>query len=75
MMPVMDGYGALKEIRSMEQSRGTAPSDAVKVFMVTALADMDNVIQAFSGLCDAYLLKPIDRATLLDRMRELVLTG
>jgi two-component system chemotaxis response regulator CheY len=74
MMPEMDGYEALKEIRGMERSRGVLSSEGAKIFMVTALGDVKNVMQAFRE-CDAYLLKPIDKWKLLERLREVVLTG
>jgi len=51
------------------------PAAATKIFMITALDDLTNVIEAFSGLCDAYLLKPIENVALMQRMREYVLTG
>src|SRR3954462_10744737 len=75
MMPGMDGYEVLKRIRGLETSRGIPPAAATKVFMITALDDLTNVIEAFRGLCDAYLLKPIENASLMQRMREYVLTG
>ena len=62
MMPVMDGVEALKAIRQMEEARGIYSSQGAKIFMTTALADLKNVVQAFHGLCDAYLLKPIEKA-------------
>jgi two-component system chemotaxis response regulator CheY len=75
MMPEMDGYEALKEIRAMEESRGIRSPDGTRVFMTTALSGMKNVVQAFNGSCDAYLLKPIDKAKLLERLQEFGLTG
>jgi len=41
--------------------------------MTTALSDVKNIADAFRGLCDAYLMKPIDRAKLLDELRRLKL--
>ena len=75
MMPEMDGYQALKEIRGMEEARGILISRRSKVFMTTALDAMKNVIQAFHGLCDAYLCKPIEKAKLLDQLRAFELIG
>ena len=70
MMPEMDGYDTLKKIRGMEREQGIQPPDGAKVFMTTALHEMKNVIQAFRGSCDAYLLKPIDKATLVEHLRQ-----
>jgi two-component system chemotaxis response regulator CheY len=75
MMPEMDGYQALKEIRGMEEARQIAPSDVARIFMITALDGMKNVFQAFHGLCDAYLIKPIVKAKLLEQLNEFHLIG
>ena len=69
MMPEMDGQEALRQIRSAEESRGIISSRGAKVFMVTALDSVKNVVQSFQGLCDAYLFKPIDRFKLIDQLR------
>lgn len=74
LMPEMDGYEALKEIRDLENAHGISPAERSVIFMITALGDVKNVVQAFSG-CDAYLLKPIDGGKLLERLREFVLAG
>ena len=75
MMPEMDGSEALKQIRSMEEVRGIMSSDGAKIFMTTALDQMKNVIQAFYGLCDAYLYKPIGKAKLLEQLQAFRLIG
>ena len=73
MMPEMDGQAALKEIRLIEESRGINPNHGVKVIMTTALDDIKNVVEAFKGLCDAYLFKPIDTAKLLAHLKKMEL--
>ena len=69
MMPEMDGYGVLSRIREAEEAWGITCSHGTKIIMTTALDHMENVIQAFHGLCDAYLFKPIEQAKLLDQIR------
>jgi two-component system chemotaxis response regulator CheY len=66
MMPVMDGNEALHAIRELEEKRGIPSSRGVKIIMTTALDHMKNVMQAFHGLCDAYLVKPIEKAKLIE---------
>jgi DNA-binding response OmpR family regulator len=39
--------------------------------MTTALDDIGNVMAAFKGLCDAYLMKPIEKANLLAKLKSL----
>jgi len=70
MMPEMDGQQALKQIRALEEAKGILSTDGAKIIMTTALGDMKNVMTAFSGLADSYLVKPIDKAKLLDQVRE-----
>ncbi|HTS25636.1 MAG TPA: response regulator [Bryobacteraceae bacterium] len=68
MMPEMDGQTALHEIRELEANAGFF-ANPVKVFMTTALDDDENVVEAFQGLCDAYLLKPIKPPRLLEELK------
>ena len=70
MMPEMDGQQALHEIRRLEESHGILSTHGAKIIMTTALSDMKNVSKAYYSLCDGYLVKPIDRATLLDELRR-----
>jgi two-component system chemotaxis response regulator CheY len=71
MMPEMDGHEALKQIRKLEDDADILSSDAAKVVMTTALDDIGNVMAAFKGLCDAYLMKPIEKANLLAKLKSL----
>ena len=71
MMPEMDGQEALKKIRDEEESRGIRSTNGAKIVMMTALDDVNNVIDAFSKLCDGYLVKPIKKTTLLDKLKTL----
>jgi len=41
--------------------------------MTTALSDSQNVIGAFKEDCDAYMVKPVERAKLLRQLRKLSL--
>ena len=70
MMPEMDGQQALKQIRALEEAKGILSTDGAKIIMTPALGDMKNVMTAFSGLADSYLVKPIDKAKLLDQVRK-----
>lgn len=71
MMPEMDGQTALREIRQLEEANSIFSTDGAKVIMTTALDHPKDVIAAFSGLCDAYLVKPIDKAKLLEHLRAM----
>ncbi len=71
MMPEMDGQQALKEIRALEEEKGILLSRWCKIMMTTALADKQNVLEAVRGKCDAFLVKPIQKAKLLEELRRL----
>jgi two-component system, chemotaxis family, chemotaxis protein CheY len=71
MMPEMDGQEVLTEIRKMEKAKGIFPSEAAKIIMTTALSDPKNVMQAFKGQCEAYLVKPFKKDKLLEILNDL----
>ncbi len=75
MMPEMDGQQALREIRNLEESRGILSNRGAKIVMTTALGDIQDVCAAYSGLCDAYMTKPIQKAKLLETLRGLALVA
>ncbi|MDR9502367.1 MAG: response regulator [Desulfurivibrionaceae bacterium] len=72
MMPNMDGQETLLRIRDLEKEHGIGGSDMVKVIMTTALNDPKSIMTAMvKGSCDGYLVKPIQRGTLLAKLREI----
>jgi len=73
MMPEMDGQEALRRIREQEEARGTLSTNGAKIVMTTALGDIKNVMAAYHSLCDGYLTKPIQKAKLLEELRNLKL--
>ncbi len=73
MMPQMDGHAALQKIRQLEEDKGILSSEGVKIIMTTALGDLKNISNAFHGLCDAYLTKPIIKCDLLKSLQTLKL--
>ena len=60
MMPIMDGYQALKNIRDIEREHNIPEEDMVKIIMTTALNEQKNVKKAFELGCTVYCAKPID---------------
>ena len=69
MMPVMDGYQALKSIREIEKEHGIAEDDMAKIIMTTALNEEKNVKMAFDLGCTVYSGKPIDK----DRFEQVLI--
>lgn len=76
IMPVLDGYEALLEIRKIERTEGTQEHKLMKVIMVTAVDDFDQIVKSFEdGHCEAYLAKPIREREILQHLYELELIG
>jgi two-component system, chemotaxis family, chemotaxis protein CheY len=70
MMPEMDGREAARQVRELEEARGTLSTFGAKIFMTTTVDDVREVILCFKELCDAYLIKPIDLGQLLNHMKS-----
>ena len=64
MMPNINGFQVLKEIRELEERYEL---ENTKVVMTTALDDFQNVKKAFDYQCEAYLVKPITK----DKIRDI----
>ena len=60
MMPIMDGYQALKNIRDIEREHNIPEEEMVKIIMTTALNEQKNVKKAFELGCTVYCAKPVD---------------
>jgi two-component system, sensor histidine kinase and response regulator len=61
-MPILDGYGAVREIRQWENANGIRPTPIVAL---TASALDEAVERARAAGCDAHVSKPIRKSTLL----------
>ena len=64
MMPEMDGREAVRQIRELEESRGTLSTHGAKIIMTTAVQEVKEVVQCFKQLCDSYMMKPISLSEL-----------
>ena len=74
-LPGMDGHAVLKEIRRMESERGIQPGNGAKVIMTTVVDDPKSIMGAFKNQCEAYLLKPIEKGKLMEKIGKLGLLG
>ena len=71
MMPVMDGYQALKAIRDIEKEKQIPEEKRTKIIMTTALNEGRNVSKAFELGCVAYAGKPIDQEKFENVLKKL----
>lgn len=73
MMPMMDGYAALKTIRELEEEKQLPEEKRAKIIMTTALSEGRNVTKAFDLGCVAYAGKPIDQQKFENVLKKLEL--
>jgi len=71
VIPEMDGQAVLKEIRRLEETAGIRRGEGVKVIMTTVVQDPLTIMSAFTHQCEAYLVKPIDQAKLVETLTRL----
>jgi len=71
MMPHMDRHRVLETIRLIERGRGIMGSDGVKIVVTTAKQDAEDCFQAYREGCEYFLVKPIQRADVVECLREL----
>jgi CheY-like chemotaxis protein len=62
-MPVMDGYEATQAIRAWEREHDLSPT---QVIAMTAQARKEDGIKILEAGCDAHMIKPIKKHTLLE---------
>jgi CheY-like chemotaxis protein len=67
-MPVLDGYGAVRQIREWEVKQGAAPTPIAALTASALEEDVKNTIEAG---CTAHMSKPIKKSRLLPAIREL----
>lgn len=68
-MPEMDGRDALRKIRRFEQDNNVVEERA-RILMTTATKSVKEVSAAYQGECDGYLVKPIRRAVIIEKLAE-----
>ena len=70
MMPKLDGQGALKQIRALEEEKGILLGEGAKIIITSALNDSKNVMEAFRSQCDGYIVKPYDKAKIAAELEQ-----
>ncbi len=69
-MPDFDGQQALPEIRKLEELNAGNFGEGSKIIMTTSLSDMKNIMKAYRGQCDDYLIKPLNKKALFEKLKE-----
>ncbi len=71
LMPEMDGHQALEQIRQIESDYGIEGLQCVKIIMTTAKDDKETIINSFKYQCDGYVVKPISKEIIKNKLVEL----
>ena len=71
MMPKVDGLKVLKVIRQLEAQKKVSEEEHLRIIMMTALADVGYVDEAFRQGCDAYASKDVDTEKVEEVMKNL----
>ena len=66
MMPVLDGFGFLKRVRSLMETVD------VPILILTASEDERNKVRGYQYQADAYMSKPYNLEALTDEVRRLL---
>jgi len=67
-LPDINGISLLGRLQAEERAHGGARA---RKLMVTAESTSSNVLAALSGECDGFLVKPVRRAVLLEKLAAL----
>ncbi len=70
-MPEMCGRDTMKWIRELEESMAVPMEKRVKIILITVARDLENVKAAKEFQCTDYILKPIEKKRLLDKIAGL----
>ena len=71
MMPKMNGHETLKKIRHIEKEEKVQIGAGAKIIMVSSLSDGDTILKSFLELCDGYVVKPVEKKSIYDKLREI----
>ncbi len=67
-MPEKDGIELLRMIREEEEHVKVRPT---KIIMVSATGTSGNVMRSMSSRCDAFIVKPVRREVILEKLQAL----
>jgi two-component system, chemotaxis family, chemotaxis protein CheY len=73
MLPNMNGIEAIEYIRNLETSLAGKYNQKVVIIMTTSKDDKEDVRTAMEKGANWYLLKPVNKQILLNKLRELAL--
>ncbi len=70
-LPDASGIDVLKTIRAVEKARTVSRDRGSRVIMVSSFSDHNRVIGSVQAGCDHFIVKPFDRASLLEKISQI----
>lgn len=70
IMPEEKGDSVLLYVREFEKKRKLTKNESAVIIMTTCVDDPKEVLASFKDQCEGYLIKPIDRAKLLETVQK-----
>ncbi len=70
-MPDIDGVEVLLKIRDVENKQKYTKLKRAKVIMITVSADKDTVTRCIEAGCDSYVVKPLKKDTIINKLQTL----
>lgn len=70
-MPDMDGKKTLHRIRAIEEEKKIPQEKRVKIMMVTANSDINNLLLSVNSGCNEFIVKPFNRQRVIEKMRKI----
>ncbi|MDD5456388.1 MAG: response regulator [Candidatus Margulisbacteria bacterium] len=70
-MPDMGGMLVLSKIRAIEDRMRVAPENKVVIIMVTSNDEKESFFTAISQHCNDYIIKPVEKEVMLQRLKKL----
>jgi HD-like signal output (HDOD) protein/FixJ family two-component response regulator len=69
-MPDLDGREVLKTIRDLEDDHEIDKDRQVKILMITSSSDKETVLSSIHAGCDDYLVKPLNREAISNKLKK-----
>ena len=70
IMPDIDGLKVLQKMRAIEKEYELSAKERAKIFMVTSHAHKDIVLSSLKIGCDDYIVKPLQREIIVEKLLE-----
>jgi len=71
LMDGMNGLEVLTKIREIEERKNINGSDGVKIIMSSSLSDPKTIMESFRKQSEGYIVKPVEKDKIIEKMEAL----